>query len=219
MRPSSLLVTTALASALAASLVAQTVPEVKLPPSPMGQAAVQLGGRWEKTADGERYRDGKWLVVAYGRPLLRGRTDIFGSGADYGKRVIPDSTIWRMGANDTTHAHDAGGAANGRQHAPTRRLQPVRRSQGRATGRWSLNTQPRQPKYDPNEKVLLYGSYNYDAKFDVMRAPMTVRTTDTSVEQLTIGFVNVTTTTATMTVSWDKTVASVDVKLATTGTK
>ena len=47
MRPSSLLVTTALASALAASLVAQTVPEVKLPPSPLGQAAVQLGGRWE----------------------------------------------------------------------------------------------------------------------------------------------------------------------------
>ena len=63
---------------------------------------MQLGGRWEKTADGERYRDGKWLVVAYGRPLLRGRTGIFGSGADYGKRVNPDATIWRMGANDTT---------------------------------------------------------------------------------------------------------------------
>ena len=218
MRPSSLLVTTALASALAASLVAQTVPEVKLPPSPMGQAAVQLGGRWEKTADGERYRDGKWLVVAYGRPLLRGRTDIFGSGADYGKRVNPDSTIWRMGANDTTTlttqaALQIGGST----------LQPGVYNlfaDLKATG-WTLvaNTQPRQPKYDPNDKVLLYGSYNYDAKADVLRAPMTVRTTDTSVEQLTIGFVNVTTTTATMTVSWDKTVASVDVKLATTGTK
>ncbi len=218
MRPSSLLVTTALASALAASLVAQTVPEVKLPPSPLGQAAVQLGGRWEKTADGERYRDGKWLVVAYGRPLLRGRTGIFGSGADYGKRVNPDAAIWRMGANDSTTlttqaALQIGGGT----------LQPGVYNlfaDLKATG-WTLvaNTQPRQPKYDPNEKVLLYGTYNYDAKADVLRAPMTVRTTDTSVEQLTIGFVNVTETSATMTVSWDKTVASVDVKLATTGTK
>ena len=90
----------------------------------------------------------------------------------------------------------------------------------KATG-WTLvaNTQPRQPKYDPNDKVLLYGSYNYDAKADVLRAPMTVRTTDTSVEQLTIGFVNVTATSATLTVSWDKTIASVEMKLATTGTR
>ena len=156
MRPSSLLVTTALASALAASLVAQTVPEVKLPPSPMGQAEVQLGGRWEKTADGERYRDGKWLVVDYGRPLLRGRTGIFGSGADYGKRVSPDATIWRMGANDSTTLTTqaplqiGGGTLQPGVYNLFADLE--------ATG-WTLvaNTQPRQPKYDPNEKVLLYG--------------------------------------------------------------
>ena len=90
----------------------------------------------------------------------------------------------------------------------------------KATG-WTLvvNTQPRQPKYDPNDKVLLYGAYNYDPKGDVLKAPMTVRTTDASVEQLTIGFVNVTDSSATMTVAWDKTVASVDVKLAAPGTR
>ena len=218
MRPSSFLVTTALASALAASLVAQTVPEVKLPPSPMGQAAVQLGGRWEKTADGERYRDGKWLVIAYGRPLLRGRTDIFGSGAEYGKRVSPDAAIWRMGANDSTTltTQAALQIGNGTLQPGVYNLF----ADLKATG-WTLvaNTQPRQPKYDPNDKVLLYGSYNYDSKADVLRAPMTVRTTDTSVEQLTIGFVNVTATSATLTVSWDKTVASVEFKLATAGTK
>ena len=204
--------------ALTGALAAQAVPEVKLPPSPMGQAAAQLGGRWEKTENGERYRDGKWLVIAYGRPLLRGRTGIFGSGADYGKRVNPDSTIWRMGANDTTTlttqaALQIGGGT----------LQPGVYNlfaDLKATG-WTLvaNTQPRQPKYDPNDKVLLYGAYNYDAKADVLRAPMTVRTTDTSVEQLTIGFVNVTDTSATLTVAWDKTVASIDVKLAAPGTR
>jgi opacity protein-like surface antigen len=199
--------------ALTGALAAQTVPEVKLPPSPMGQAAAQLGGRWEKTENGERYRDGKWLVIAYGRPLLRGRTGIFGSGADYGKRVSPDATIWRMGANDTTTLTTQAPLQIG-----SGTLQPGVYNlfaDLKATG-WTL---PRQPKYDPNDKVLLYGSYNYDSKADVLRAPMTVRTTDTSVEQLTIGFVNVTDTSATLTVSWDKTIASIDLKLAAPGTR
>lgn len=213
MRPTTLLsITAALLSLLAVAPLAQTPPEVKLPPSPSGQAAVQLGGRWEKTADGERYRDGKWVVVDYGRPLLRGRTGIFGAGADYGKRVNPDAAIWRMGANDTTRlttqvplrigdATLAPGVYN-----VFAKLEPAA---------WTLvlSTQPRQPKYDPNDKVLLYGAYNYDPKFDVLRAPMTLRTTDTSVEQLTIGFVNTTEAGTTLTVSWDKTVASVDLRL------
>ena len=197
---------------VAVVLLAQAVPEVKLPPSPLGQAAVQLGGRWEKTADGERYRDGKWVVMDYGRPLLRGRTSIFGSGADYGKRVNPDAAIWRVGANDTTRLTTQVPLVIGGKAIPAgvynvfAELKP---------GAWTLvlNTQPRQPKYDPNEKVLLYGAYNYDAKYDVLRAPMSVRTTDTSVEQLTIGFANVTAGGASLTVAWDTTVASVDVKL------
>lgn len=219
MRSASMLALTAVVlGTLTAAPVAQTVPELKLPPSPAGQAAVQLGGRWEKTADGERYRDGKWLVVNYGRPLLRGRTGIFGSGADYGKRVSPDAAIWRMGANDTTTLTTQAALQIG-----SGTLQPGVYNlfaDLKATG-WTLvvNTQPRQPKYDPNDKVLLYGSYNYDSKADVLRAPMTVRTVAESVEQLTIGFVNVTATSATMTVAWDKTVASVDIKLAAPGTR
>jgi hypothetical protein len=34
------------------------------------------------------------------------------------------------------------------------------------------------------------------------------------VEQLTIGFVNVTTTSATLSVAWDKTIATVELRLA-----
>ena len=211
-RPFHMPLTAGLIPLVAVVLLAQAVPEVKLPPSPLGQAAVQLGGRWEKTADGERYRDGKWVVVDYGRPLLRGRTGIFGSGADYGKRVNPDAAIWRVGANDTTRLTTQVPLVIGGKTIPPgvynvfADLKP---------GAWTLvlSTQPRQPKYDPNDKVLLYGTYNYDAKYDVLRAPMTVRTTDTSVEQLTIGFANATAGGATLTVAWDTTVASVDVKL------
>ena len=34
--------------------------------------------------------------------MLRGRTDIFGKGADYGKKVNATRPVWRAGANQTT---------------------------------------------------------------------------------------------------------------------
>ena len=204
----------ALVVAVTLTAAAQTVPEVKLPPSPQGQSAVQIGGRFEKTASGgQRYVDGKWLVVEYGRPLLRGRRDIFGAGAEYGKTVSDGSPVWRVGANDTTLLTTQAALTVGGKSLPPgvynvfAELKP---------GAWTLvlNTQARQPKYDPNDKVLLYGSYNYDAKHDVLRAPMTVTSSEASVEQLTIGFENVTATSATMTVAWEKTRAAIDLSLA-----
>lgn len=211
-----LAVTTVLA--LSAALGAQAVPELKLPPSPQGQAAVQLGGRWEKTQGGQRYADGKWIVIDYGRPLLRGRASIFGGAADYGKAISDGSPVWRMGANDTTRLTTqvpleiGGKTIQPGVYNAFAELKP---------GAWTLvlSTQPRQPKYDPNDKVLLYGSYNYDQKFDVLRAPMTVKQSDTTVEQLTIGFVNVTASGATLSVAWEKTVATIDLKIASGGTR
>ena len=203
-----------LGAAMGAVALAQGVPGVKLPASPVGQASVQVGGTWEKTAEGgQRYRDGKWIVVDYGRPLLRGRKDIFGSGAEYGKQVMDGSAIWRAGANDTTKlTTQAPLMIGGKTVEPGVYnvfvdLKP---------GAWTmvLNTQTRQEKYDPNDKVNLFGAYNYDAKFDVLRAPMTVRTTNESVEQFTIGFVNVTDSAATLTMAWEKTVASIDLRVA-----
>ena len=201
-------------AAVVVSLDAQAIPEIKLPPSPQGQASVQVGGRWEKTpTGGQRYVDGKWLVVDYGRPLLRSRANIFGTGADYGKTISDGSPVWRMGANDTTRlTTQAPLAVGGKTLAPG----VYNVFAELKAGVWTLvlSTQPRQPKYDPNDKVLLYGSYNYDSKFDVLRAPMTVRQTDTSVEQLTIGFVNVTASAATLSVAWEKTVATIDLRVA-----
>jgi hypothetical protein len=201
-------------AAVVVSLDAQTVPEVKLPPSPQGQASVQVAGRWEKTpTGGQRYVDGKWLVVDYGRPLLRGRANIFGTGADYGKTISDGSPVWRVGANDTTRLTTQVPLAIGGKTIPPGVYNTFAELKA---GAWTLvlSTQPRQPKYDPNDKVLLYGSYNYDPKFDVLRAPMTVRQGDASVEQLTIGFVNVTAAGATLSVAWEKTVATIDLRVA-----
>ena len=203
-----------LSGVISAALLAQPVPEVKLVPSPQGQAAIQVGGRWEKTAeDGQAYRDGKWIVVDYGRPLLRGRKEIFGAGADYGKTVNAGAPLWRAGANNTTRlTTQAPLQVGGKTLAPGIYnvfvdLKP---------GNWTLvlTNQPVQEAFDPNDKVRLSGATNYDPKFDLLRAPMTVRMGDASVEQFTINFTNVTDAGATMTMAWDKTVAAIDLRLA-----
>lgn len=213
-----ILVITAFCAATTAVVSAQAVPEVKLPPSPVGQAAVQLGGRWEKNAEGgQRYRDGKWVVVDYSRPMLRGRTNIFGAGADYGKTVKDGAEIWRAGANDTTRLTTQAPLQIGdKTIAPGVYNVFVDLD----AGRWTLvlNTQPVQPKYDPADKVRLYGAYNYDAKFDVLRVPMTVGSRPDSLEQFTIAFANVTDSTARLIMAWEKTMATVDLRLAS-GTK
>jgi hypothetical protein len=214
MRVRSLLCVATLCGALGAFVSAQAMPEVKLPPSPQGQAAIQVGGRWDKTADGaQTYRDGKWIVVDYGRPLLRGRSEIFGSGADYGKVVNAGAPVWRAGANNTTRLTTqvplqiAGKTIAPGVYNVFVDLKP---------GSWTLvlSTQPVQEKFDPNDKVRLSGATNYDPKFDVLRAPMTVRTADASIEQFTIGFINVSDTRATMSMAWEKTVATIDLAVA-----
>jgi hypothetical protein len=76
----------------------------KKPLSPAGTTATMVGGTWSAPdKDGERsYSGGKWIEVTYSRPMLRGRTDIFGKGADYGKTVSGGAPVWRVGANATT---------------------------------------------------------------------------------------------------------------------
>ena len=218
MRVRSALSVAVLCSVMSAAAIAQSIPDVKLVPSPQGQASIQVAGRWEKTAEGgQAYRDGKWIVVDYGRPLLRGRKDIFGTAADYGKTVNAGAPVWRAGANNTTRlTTQVPLQVGGRTLAPGVYnvfvdLKP---------GNWTLvmSNQPVQETFDPNDKVRLSGATNYDPKFDLLRAPMNVRMGDASVEQFTINFTNVSDAGATMTMAWDKTVAAIDLKL-TPGSK
>ena len=68
--------------------------------------------------------------------------------------------------------------------------------------------------FDPADKVRLSGATNYDPKFDVLRVPMTVGSRADSLEQFTIAFANVTASAARLIMSWERTVATVDVRLA-----
>lgn len=192
--------------ALGASLAAQTVPVVDLPPSPRGLAAIQVGGTWATTPDGPQYRDGKWITVDYGSPVLRGRTAIFGAGAEYGTAVKGGAPVWRAGANNTTRLTTQATLDFGGKPLPPgvyNLLVDLR------AGAWTLifSNQPVQAEFNPDDTVNLSGAANYNPKFDVLRVPMTLDVAPVSFEQFTISFVDVTPGGGTLMLVWETTVA------------
>jgi hypothetical protein len=178
----------------------------KKPLSPAGTAATMVGGTWgAPDKDGERaYSGGKWIEVTYSRPMLRGRTDVFGKGADYGKTVNGGAPVWRAGANQTTKlTTEVPLTIGGKTLAPGSYDVFVELKEGAWT--LILSTQPTQDKYDPKNKTAIWGSYDYDAKFDVVRAPMTMVTPAASIEQFTIAFVDMTQAGGKLALVWEKT--------------
>jgi hypothetical protein len=174
------------------------------PLSPPGTASTMVGGTWSAPdKEGERtYTGGKWIEITYSRPMLRGRSNVFGSGAEYGKQVSGGAPVWRTGANQTTTLKtevplEIGG----------KRLEPGSYSLfvELKENAWSLvvSKQSRQEKYDPNNKTATWGAYNYDPKFDVVRVPMTMIKPKVSIDQFTIGFVDMTDTGGKIAMGWD----------------
>ena len=142
--------------AVVASSLAQ---EGRRPMSPAGVASTQVGGKWSAPdAQGDRsYSGGKWIEISYSRPVLRGRMDVFGKGAEYGKVVSGGAPLWRAGANVTTTLKtevpiEIGG----------KRLEPGEYSLfvELKEPAWTLvvSKQPRQEKYDPNEELKTWGA-------------------------------------------------------------
>jgi DUF2911 family protein len=180
------------------------------PLSPSGTAATQVLGKWSQAEDPEkrRYTDGKWVEVSYSRPILRGRTDIFGKGADYGKAARLGAPVWRAGANQTTRLKTETALVIG-----GRRLDAGDYSlfvDLKETG-WTLivSSQPYQRTYNEEDKASTWGAYNYDPKYDIVRVPMKMVTPQVSVDQFTIGFVDMTEKGGKLAMAWEKTAAVV----------
>jgi hypothetical protein len=215
--------------AIAASLVcgavvwAQQRPATR-PLSPPGSTQVQVLGRWVKgdrpsfAAGQERYVEGKWLEITYGRPALRGR-DVFGTGENYGKALLDvplgdwgTPPVWRAGANVTTRLSTEAVLTLG-----DKTISPGEYSlfiDAKSPQAWTLivSSWPAQQKMDQNDKTALWGAYGYTPDKDVARVPMKVETLPFSVEQLTWAFLDVTTDGGRITISWARTMASVAFK-------
>ena len=169
------------------------------PASPEGVASTQVNGRW--------------IDIVHGQPILRGRTNIFGSGADYGKTLFDGGTVWRAGANVSTRLRNEMPLEIGGKRIPSGELVIVIDLKSPKDWTFVLTSQPYTTTFNPQNTKELYGAYNYRPDNDVTRASMTVEALPYSVDQLMWWFTDVTPTGGTMRVAWEKVTASVPFKI------
>lgn len=201
-------------SAAVAVMVATSLVSAQAPPlSPEGKAQAHVGGKYVKQeSGGQVYQGGKWIEITYGRPILRGRTNIFGSGKTYGQTVLAGTSVWRAGANNTTMLRtEAPLVIAGKTVAPGEYAVLIDLKEGAWT--FILSSQEVQKQFDANNKTALSGSVNYTPEKDVVRAPMKLTKNAVSIEQLTWGFINVTDTGGELAIWWDREFAVVAFKL------
>ena len=182
-----------------ASLGATLDGQQRRPASPEGTSATQVNGRW--------------LEIVYGRPILRGRTAIFGSGADYGKTLFDGGTVWRAGANTSTRLkNEVTLDVGGKRVAPGEYVMLIDLKNDKD---WTLilTSQPYTAIFDPKNTKELYGGFNYRPEHDVARAPMTVEKLPYSVDQLTWVFSDVTPAGGTVRIMWERMMASAPFKI------
>ncbi len=194
---------------VAAGVLAQA--PARKPASPPGTAATQLGGKYVAVQGGQRYEGGKWIEVTYGRPIKRGRQNLFGTGADYGKALCDGAPVWRAGANQTTRLKTEIPLVFDGKTLPAGEYSVF--VDPKETG-WTLifSNWPAQEKYDPNNKAALWGSYGYTPDKDVLRVPMKVESIPNSMDQFTISFMDMTAVGGTLAMVWDTTLASAPFK-------
>ena len=167
-------------------------------PSPAGTSATQIGPKFSK-----------WVEISYGRPILRGRADIFGAGANYGKGLLAGAPIWRAGANVSTRLNTEVPLVIGGKTVPAGEYSVFIEIKGEKDWTFVLSSysalvNPKEPKPDH-----LWGAYNYKTDKDVVRAPMTVSASPMLVDQLTWGVSDVTEQAGHLQLSWAKAVASI----------
>ncbi len=117
------------------------------PASPEGTASTQVNGRW--------------IDIVHGKPILRGRTNIFGSGADYGKTLFDGGTVWRAGANVSTRLSNEMPLEIGGKRIPAGELVIVIDLKSEKDWTFVLTSQSYALTFDPQNTKDLYGAYNY----------------------------------------------------------
>jgi hypothetical protein len=178
--------------------------------SPRGQAAAQVGGAYDS---GGTYQGGSWIVVDYGRPILRGRENMFGSGETYGDAFLLGAPIWRVGANQSTRFMTETDLLFGDQRL--------------AAGEYSLFVDLTEDEwtlvfsnwgvkqsFTENNPDALWGAFGYTPDRDVLRTTMEVTTFPVSADQLVILFTDMTGEAGSLSIWWDDQFATVPFRMA-----
>ncbi len=179
-------------------------------PSPRGEATTQIGGSYD--ANGA-YQGGFWIVVDYGRPILRGRENMFGSGATYGDGFLLGAPNWRIGANLSTRFHAGTDLMFGDQRLPAGEYSIFA---DLAEGEWELifSTWGVKQTFQENNPNALWGSYGYTNERDVLRTTMDVQAIPRSADQLIVTFTDMSQEGGDFTVWFDDQMASVPFTIA-----
>ena len=162
------------------------------PASPEGAASTQIG-------DG-----GPWIDITYSRPILRGRSGIFGSGEEYGQTLLAGGPVWRAGANVTTRISTGADLMIGGTTVPAGEYSFFIDLKD---GAWTaiISKQGYMETFDREKMAegLTWGAYGYNAEHDVVRAPMMTSTEEFAVDQMTILFSDVSEAGGAIVVIWD----------------
>ena len=171
------------------------------PSSPRGEVSTQVGGSY----DGGSYTGGSWVVVDYGRPILRGRTDMFGTGAEYGKKLYAGAPVWRAGANMSTRFMTERDLKFGSSVLPAGEYSVFVEFEA---GAWTLifSNYKAKPSGGSKEEGQ-WGSYDYTPDMDVFRVKMQRSQAEMSVDQFTIAFLNMTQEGGNLAMTWDNELA------------
>ena len=196
---------------VAVALLANLAVAQNRPLSTRGHTATQLGGSFN--AEG-RYEGGQWIDIHYGRPILRGRQGIFGSGDEFGQGLYAGAPLWRVGADQTTTFTTEADVIIGGQRLAAGEYTMFADLANPAAWALILTTWGVKDEFREDNPNALWGAYGYTDEKDVMRTTMEVETVDFSADQLIVGFTNVTQQGGTMYFLWDNQIARVSVELA-----
>ena len=200
--------TIAVTAASAALLVAQAPVPVRSP-SPAGTAAIQVGTWNADDKPGARMATGKWIDLIYGRPIKRGRGDLFDAGAAYGRTLKGGAPVWRAGANALTRFKTEAPLVFGAKTLPAGEYSLFIDLKGPTSWTLILSSQPAPVTDDLNERMKLWEAFVYSPTQDVLRVPMKVESLPYSMEELTYVFTDVTGASGTLRLMWDTVMASV----------
>lgn len=160
------------------------------PASPEGAASTQIGDAW--------------IDITYSRPILRGRSGIFGSGEEYGQTLLAGGPVWRAGANVTTRISTGADLMIGGTTVPAGEYSFFIDLKD---GAWTaiISKQGYMETFDREKMAegLTWGAYGYNAEHDVVRAPMMTSTEEFAVDQMTILFSDVSEAGGAIVVIWD----------------
>lgn len=203
--PLVLLALTLLASGVAASLQAQQQRRIA---SPRGSSATEIGGRYVAY---EGYAGGRWIEIAYGRPIKRDRA-LF-TPPDFVQNLNGGAPVWRAGANQSTVLTTEVALTFGDTLVePGEYTVFIQLSHDEWT--FILSRWPAQKRYDQNDRNALYGAYHYMPNKDVVRLPMELSRLPHSFDQLSWQFLDMSAEGGRLAILWDDRIASVPFRVA-----